>query len=293
MVAGGGVHPQSGESGSVASQTVKQRCSLCNIEMVMSTHQSLQRAIAILREFSESEPALTVGEISRRLGLHKSTVSRILATLLEDAMVWHNPETGRYSLGMTLVEMAGVALGQIDVRAAAMPHMERLAAETNETISVAVLRDRDAVIVAHLPSTHSIRHVLWIGRRLPLRTTATGIALLAGMTAGSEEWRSLIGTAGEEGPAESEAILEGDLASVAQRGFVEETGEFEIGTAAIAAPVLDHTGAAIAAISISGPGARFDAETRAAAAPLLIETANAIATDLDIHHPTDLAGSHR
>jgi DNA-binding IclR family transcriptional regulator len=259
----------------------------------MATHQSLQRAVAILRQFSESEPTLTVSEISRRLGIHKSTVSRILGTLLEDGMVWHNPETGRYSPGMTLVEMAGVALGQIDVRAAAMPHMERLAAETNETISVAVLRDRDAVTVAHLPSTHSIRHVLWIGRRLPLRTTAAGMALLAAMNARGEEWRSLIGKAGEELPAESVATLKGDLTSIARRGFAEETGDFETGTAAIAAPVLDDTGTVIAAISISGPGARFDAETRSAVTPLLIESAKAIAADLGMRRPAELAGSRR
>jgi len=112
-----------------------------------STHQSLQRAAAILREFSEVEPALTVTDISHRLDLHKSTVSRILATLLEEGMVWHNASTGRYSLGMALVEMAGVALGQIDVRAAAMPHVERLAAATNETITVAVRRGREAITV--------------------------------------------------------------------------------------------------------------------------------------------------
>ena len=108
----------------------------------MPTHQSLQRAVAILREFSESDPALTVSEVSRRLDLHKSTVSRILATLLEEGLVWHNAETGRYSLGMGLVEMAGVALGQIDVRAAAMPHMADLVAELDETVAVVARRDR-------------------------------------------------------------------------------------------------------------------------------------------------------
>lgn len=216
-----------------------------------STHRSLQRAIAILREFSEPEPALTVSEISRRLGLHKSTVSRILGTLLEEGMVWHSADSGRYSLGMALVGMAGVALGQIDVRAAAIPHIEQLAAATNETISVAVRRDRAAVIVAHLPSTHSVRHVLWIGRRLPLRTTASGKALLA----------------------------------ATRRGYAEESDEFEIGTAAIAAPILDHTGATVGALSISGPSARFDTEARSATARLLIETAEAVASDLGKRRP--------
>lgn len=250
-----------------------------------STHQSLQRAIAILREFSEIEPALTVGEISQRLGLHKSTVSRILATLLEEGMVWHNAESGRYSLGMGLLGMAGVALGQIDVRAAAIPHMEQLAAVTNETISVSVRRDRVAVTVAHLPSTHSIRHVLWIGRRLPLGSTATGRSLLAAMDARGDDWWALVRPTREDQSAEWETTLRADLASITRRGYAEEWDEFEIGTAAIAAPILDHTGAAIAALAISGPSARFDTERRIATAPLLIETANAVASDLGIRRP--------
>jgi DNA-binding IclR family transcriptional regulator len=258
-----------------------------------STHQSLQRAIAILREFSELEPALTVTEMSRRLGLHKSTVSRILATLHDEGMVWHNADTGRYSLGMAVVEMAGVALGQINVRAAAMPHIERLVADVNETITVAVRSGQEAVTVAHLPSTHPIRHVVWIGRRMPLRTGVTGKVLLAAMHSRGEDWRALVGIPEDDRPAEGETTLAADLAAVIKRGYGEESDEFEIGSSAIAAPVLDHTGAAVAAISISGPSARFGSEARDAAAPLLIETANKVATDLGLRLPAGLTGSHR
>ena len=257
----------------------------------MATHQSIQRANAILREFTELEPALTVSEISRRLDLHKSTVSRILGTLLEDGMVWHNTETGRYSPGMALVEMAGVALGQIDVRAAAMPHMGRLATEINETISVAVPRGREAVTVAHLPSTHSIRHVLWIGRRLPLRTTATGKALLTAMNARGEPWVDLAGMDDEDRPPNWRSALEADLSLITKLGYADESDEFEVGTAATAAPILDHTGTVVAALAISGPSARFDPDTRKAAAPMLIRTANSISAELGMHRLVDLTNS--
>ena len=259
----------------------------------VSTHQSLQRAMAILREFSEPEPALTVTDISRRLGLHKSTVSRILATLLDEGMVWHDAATGPYSLGMAVVEMAGVALGQINVRAAAMPHIERLVADINETTTVAVRRGQEAVTVAYLPSTHPIRHVVWIGRRIPLRTAAAGKVLLAAMHSRGEDWRALVGIPEEDRPAEWEATLAADLTAIVKRGYAEESDEFEIGTSAIAAPVLDHTGAAAAAISISGPSARFDSEARDGAASLLIETANNVATDLGLRLPAELTSTRR
>lgn len=258
-----------------------------------STHRSLQRAIAAMREFSELEPALTVTEMSRRLGLHKSTVSRILATLHDEGMVWHDAGTGRYSLGMAVVEMAGVALGQINVRAAAMPHIERLVADVNETITVAVRRGQEAVTVAHLPSTHPIRHVVWIGRRIPLRTAAAGKVLLAAMHSRGEDWRALVGISEDDRPAEWTTTLAADLTAIIKRGYGEESDEFEIGTSAIAAPVFDHTGAPAAAISISGPSARFDSEARDTAAPLLIETANRVATDLGVRLPAELTSTHR
>ncbi len=254
-----------------------------------STHTSLQRAVAILREFSEEEPSLTVSEISQRLDIHKSTVSRILAALREEGLVWHNATTGRYSLGMALVEMAGVALGQIDVRAAAMPHMERLADQTQETVSVTVRRGSDAVTVAHLPSRHPVRHVVWIGRRLPLARTAAGRTLLAAMHAAGEDWRGLVAGDHAIRPAEWEAAFSAELEAVIAAGYADECDQFETGTAAIAAPVIDPSGATAAALVVSGPSARFDGPSRAVTAPLVIRTAEAIAAELGMRRATELS----
>ncbi|MCA9927120.1 MAG: helix-turn-helix domain-containing protein, partial [Anaerolineales bacterium] len=83
------------------------------------THiQSIQRAVAIMRSFTETEPELSVMEISRRLGLHKSTVSRMLATLQHERLIDQNPETGKYRLGLGVIGLAGVALGRLNARAA-------------------------------------------------------------------------------------------------------------------------------------------------------------------------------
>lgn len=246
----------------------------------MTTHQSLHRAISILRAFSEMEPALTVGELSDRLGLHKSTVSRILGALLEDGMVWHNAETGRYSLGMALVEMAGVALGQIDVRAAALPHVEGLAAVTSETVSALVPRDHEAMTVAYRPSTHPVRHVVWIGRRIPLRTTASGKAFLAAMYATGDDWRTAAGLQDADHGERWVRRLESDLGRITRQGFAEEVDEFEPGTSAIAVPVLDGDGRAIAALSVSGPSDRFDRAARRQIRPHLVEAAADIASTL-------------
>lgn len=249
--------------------------------MDKSTHQSLRRAAAILRTFDESEPQLTVSEISRRHDLHKSTVSRILATLADEGLVWQDARTGRYSLGLGLVELAGVALGQIDVRAAAMSHIEVLADEVGETVTVSVLRGNEAVTVAQVASHHSVRHVSWIGRRFPLRTTAAGKVFLAARIASDQEWTSL----GQPGAANMGAPddvpeMVSEMRMIRRRGFATEIDEFEPGGAGVAAPIQDASGAVVAALAIHGPTDRFDTDQRLEALPLLRKTALGIAHGL-------------
>ena len=244
------------------------------------THQSLRRAVTILRVFTESEPHLSVSEIARRLDLHKSTVSRILATLADEGIVWQNSTTGHYALGLGLVELAGVALGQIDVRAAAMPHIERLAAEVGETVTVAVVGGNEAVTVAHAASRHGVRHVSWIGRRIPLRNTAAGKVLLAAMVATSTE--APYPGVGSAGPSEAGTELRLELRVVHRRGFATEVDEFEPGVAGVAVPVQDATGAVVAAVSVSGPVERFGADERLAAIAPLRRATSDIAFDLGV-----------
>lgn len=256
-----------------------------------TTHLSLQRAIAILRVFTEAEPELTVTEISRRLDIHKSTVSRILATLLDQGMVWHNPSTGRYSLGMTLVELAGIALGQIDVRAAALPHLESLEERVGETVSVKIQRGGEAVTVAYVATHKPVRHVVWIGRRTPLRTTASGKVFLASLHATGREWVSLAGADifGPELDGWQESIA-AELTRITEQGFASEVDEYEEGTSAIAAPILDATGIAVGAVSVGGPSFRFGLAERQRATGPLLETAAAIGRNLGVGVPT--AGVH-
>lgn len=249
--------------------------------MEPNTHQSVRRAAAILRVFTESAPQLTVSEIARLLDLHKSTVSRILATLADEGLVWQDARTGRYSLGLGLVELAGVALGQIDVRAAAFPYLDRLVREVQETVTVTVLRGNEAVTIAHMPSPHTVRHVSWIGRRIPLSTTAAGKVFLAAVLASGQEW-STLGLPGSVNMGDPTSVPEmtAELRIVQRNGFATEVNEFEPGGAGIAAPIQDAAQSVVAALALSGPAERFGSDERLAALPLLRRAANDIAIDL-------------
>jgi len=245
-----------------------------------TTHLSLQRAVAVLKAFSEAEPELSVTEISRRLGIHKSTVSRILATLLDEGMVWHNTGTGKYSLGMSLVEMAGVALGQIDVRAAAIPHLEELCDRTGETVFVSIRRDREAVTVAHVPAHKPVRHVVWIGRSVPLHSTAAGKVFLAGLASSGVEWRPV--AYGDVDTAVGGNEFGDQLVKIAEQGFATEVDDFEQGSAAVASPIVGDLDDVIAAVSIAGPTYRFGPPERQRAVVHLLDAAAAIAADLGV-----------
>ncbi|MEM7116473.1 MAG: IclR family transcriptional regulator [Chloroflexota bacterium] len=224
-----------------------------------NTHQSLQRAVAIMRLFTEKEPALTVAEISQKLDLHKSTVSRILGALYVEGLVEHNDQTGQYSLGVGLITLAGVALGRISARAVSLPHMEQLANETEETITLSILRGFNSVCVACIPAPQSVRYVVWIGRRVPLHATASGKVLLAyqNVVQRRHHLRYPLAPLTPHTHTNSDGLTH-QLNLVAQQGYALEVDEFEEGTSALAAPVFNHEGTVTAAISIAGPSYRLD-----------------------------------
>lgn len=250
-------------------------------ERSTATIQSIERAVAILRSFTEAEPELRVTELSRRLDLHKSTVSRILGTLEQEGLVSQNPETGKYRLGLALISLAGVALGRLDVRGVSQPHLNELVEISQETVNVTVLDGQECVNVERAASPRPIRYVGWIGRRTPLHCTAAGKVMLAYLP-----------------PAERAARLPRPLMRYTQQTIVEETAlqeslqeaqrqgyatvheEFEEGFSALAAPVFDHTGRVAGAISISGPTYRLGQDKIEEFIEPLLETTAAVSADM-------------
>ncbi|RME85565.1 MAG: IclR family transcriptional regulator [Caldilineae bacterium] len=243
--------------------------------------QSIQRAVAILRSFTETEPELSVGELSRRLNLHKSTVSRILATLQQEGLVGQNPVTGRYRLGLGLVSLAGVALGRLDVRGIAQPHLPHLVEITEETINVTVLDGSECVNVERAASPKPIHYVGWIGRRTPVHCTAGGRVFLAFMP--EQKRRALLAAPLRRYTSctitDPEQLL-CTLQQVREQGYAVVHGEFEEGFSDVAAPVLNHRREVVAALVVSGPSFRLTPERIASFLPDLLETARVISTKL-------------
>ena len=235
--------------------TVQLRCTLCNSGWYMSsvdgksiTHSSLRRAISIMRAFSELRPSMTVTELATDLDLHKSTVSRILATLLDEGLIYQHPDSGRYSLGLGLVTMSAVAVGQSIVRSAALPHLDRLVSECGETAVLSVMRGDRVVTLATSAPSESIRYVTWEGRELDPASAVAGRTLLAGLTRTD---RDRVGQG--LGDREHE-----ELDALRDQGLDAERDNTEVGMSSVTAPVRDHLGGVVAALSVVGPTSRFD-----------------------------------
>jgi DNA-binding IclR family transcriptional regulator len=237
---------------------------------------SAHRAVALLDALAEGGE-LGTNELARRTGLTPSTVSRQLGTLFESGLVEHVPATGRYRLGIRVVQLASAVLARLDVRTVARPHLEELVRATGETATLSVPAADDAVTVDFVPSAHYVQHVTQFGRPSIGHATSAGKVMLA-----------FADRALPRAPLRSftprtitdPAALARELDRVRRRGYAEAVEEREPGLAAIAAPIFGSTGDLAAIVALQGPTGRFGRAELRAALPLLLERAAAISAGL-------------
>jgi len=203
-----------------------------------------------------------VSEIAEEMGIHKSTVSRLLGSLVSREMVHQNSERGKYQLGFGILRLASSIPGRLSLVREARPVLEALAEEFKETVNLAVLRSNFAVNVDQAMGPSTLATYDWVGSLTPLHATSSGKVLLAGLPA-DERARILKETglpARTPRTITDRKTLETQLLDVARQGYGVVREEFEIGLTSMAVPVYNHVGTVIGAVSISGPAFRFDPE---------------------------------
>ena len=148
--------------------------------------RSVDRAAALLLALGESQGEAGVTELARRLGLHKSTASRLLATLQKRGLVEQDDETGKYRLGLVVIRLAERAERTLDLRGIALPELERLARLTHETTGLGIL-DGDSMLdgrPGRRPEPHRRRRLDRPGDAAPLRRVGQGPPRVAGRARG-------------------------------------------------------------------------------------------------------------
>ncbi len=220
--------------------------------------RSVDRAAALLLALGDCQGEAGVTELARRLGLHKSTASRLLATLQKRGLVEQDEESGKYRLGLVVIRLAERAERTLDLRGISMPELERLARLTHETTGLGIL-DADALLtVAQADGPNLIAVGDWTGRSTPLHCVASGKVLMAAL-AEREVLRIVrrgLVSYTERTITELEPLLE-ELARIRRRGYATALGEYEIGLNAVSAPVHDARGHVVAAVDIWGPAFRL------------------------------------
>lgn len=227
---------------------------------VTSTVQSVDRAISILEMLAhDGESGVT--KIADELGVHKSTAFRLIAALERRGLVEQNVERGKYRLGVGILRLAGATTARLDVVQEARPLARALAAETGETVNIAVLSEGAALYLDQIAGTSSLQPHNWVGQRIPLHATANGKVLLSGLSA-----EQITAEVGQRFRAYTPTTITSlkklliDIDGVRAQGYAVVVDELEKGLTAVAAPLRNAHGDVIASLSVSGPTFRFDEE---------------------------------
>lgn len=243
-----------------------------------ATAKTIGSGLQILRLFNHLAPEWTISAIAERLDVPYSTAYRYVTTLeAEGYLVRHQP-TGTYRIGLPLIELAGVALNQLDVRLHGLSHLDHLADVTRLNANMAVLYQGDTFHVAYAIRSAVPRMYTALGRRAVAHCTALGKTLLANFPL--EEVRRLIEQYGWR-PYTPKSIqsfpeLEHALAEIRERGYAVDRGERRLTMRCVAAPIRDRSGRVVAAISVSGPQDRVPEERIAELAATVQEHASMI-----------------
>ena len=229
---------------------------------------AVERALLVLEILADAPEPLGVNDIARRLDVSPSSASRLLGTLAGHGLVEKVEATGRYRLGVRLLQLGTHVLQRLDVRTVARPILDQIEAATGETATLSLPAAGEGVTVDHVPSRRSVRSAALVGRPSVAHATAVGKVVLA-FGRGSETELPTDLAAFTSRTITDPAILTTAVAEVRERGWGEADEEREEDLAAIAVPVFDHTGGLVAILGVQGPSDRFDADARRAALPAL------------------------
>jgi IclR family transcriptional regulator, KDG regulon repressor len=221
--------------------------------------QVIDRAAQILDCFGFDHQELSVSEIGAKTALHRSTAHRILMALEYNDLIQQNPDNGKYRVGIKLFRLGHQAVSHLDLREICRPFLARIMNETKETVHLAVLDDNQVLYLDKVEGPHALRMPSRVGRHIPTYCTSLGKAMLSCLD--EQEVKGILGkqpfTAYTANTVKNLEQLLADVRAVHKRGYAVDNEEIEIGLRCVGAPIRDHTGAMVGAISAAAPSARL------------------------------------
>jgi DNA-binding IclR family transcriptional regulator len=245
-----------------------------------ATVQSVDRALTVMEIIAALGQA-GVTEIAAELGVHKSTVSRLVSALEARGYVEQLADRGKYRLGFAVARLARATSGQLDLVKQSQAACDALAVESGETTNLAVLDEDRIVNIAEAIGSAGVALRTWVGQSCPAHATSSGKVLLAGLD--GVALRERLGSRLEpftETTLTTRAALEAELDTVRKNGWASVREELEVGLNAVAAPVYDADARVVAALSVSGPSYRLGEDEFVAVAKRTIAAAEGISRRL-------------
>jgi DNA-binding IclR family transcriptional regulator len=223
------------------------------------SHIAVERALVLLRYIVDHPEGLSIREVSREYGYSPATVQKLISALNNQNFINQDESTERYHLGLEAVRLGLTALERLEVRQAARPFLEALSDDTEETVFLAIARGDQVIYIDKVVSDRLIRMDAPLGVDRPFNCTSVGKVLLSGMPA--DKVAKLATEGAFEHRTEKSIVdpdtLQAELEQVRQRGWAWDNEEYALGANCIGAPIYDHEGRIIAAVTVSGPAERI------------------------------------
>jgi IclR family acetate operon transcriptional repressor len=228
-------------------------------DLTGSSAKSLNKAIDILVNLGQVPEGMSLPDISLMVGQPKSTIHRLLTALEGRRFVRYEPDTRLWKIGVEAFAVGSAFLRNRDITGFARPVMQALVNDSGETASLYVEDDGEIVCISQIECRQTMRVIARPGGRARMHASGSGKALLAFVS--DEHLNEVVERHGLQAATEktikSPQALRLNLEGVRRKGYAVDDEENALGIRCVAAPVFDHTGEVIAAISISGPSARI------------------------------------
>jgi DNA-binding IclR family transcriptional regulator len=259
------------------------------------TVDAAAKALDLLSAFSFREPRLSLAELATRTGIPRPTAFRLLTTLEQAGFV--AKVGGEYQLGIKCFVLGNVVASTLDLREKASGHLKALGDATGETVHLAVLEGWQVLYLERLQSPHPIGFMRSrVGGVVPAYCTSLGKTLLAFMAAGElEPWLHAQALKPmTPGTITSPRRLLKELRAIRDRGYAVDEQEHEVGVRCVAAPVWNHSGAVVAAVSVAGPADRMPQPLlNSGMAAAVVAAARAISIELGAYSDSSPLNSDR
>lgn len=227
------------------------------------TIQAVTHLSEILRCVSRAAKPIGINEIARSVGLDKSSVSRLVASLEKERLLQRGHEGG-VRLGLGLLAITAPLMRDLGLSTRVRPSLEALAKRTGETVNLSVWSGKESVSVVQALGSNAITHYAAPGRTNPLHCSASGKVLLA--FASDELLEEILALPLQrytDKTITDPGVLREELKQIKLEGYAVNTGEFAADVSAVSAAVFDLDGSVVGALTVTVPAYRFDGERQA------------------------------